>query len=47
MTDASRQALQGMRDFTMLEWYVIPLLAGLQLLWKVKFLNIPPRLVSH
>ena len=27
MTEASRQALQGMRDFTMLEWYVIPLLA--------------------
>ena len=27
MTEASRLALQGMRDFTMLEWYVIPLLA--------------------
>ncbi len=27
MTEASRQALQGMRDFSMLEWYVIPLLA--------------------
>jgi hypothetical protein len=27
MTEASRLALQGMRDFSMLEWYVIPLLA--------------------
>ena len=27
MTEASRMALQGMRDFSMLEWYVIPLLA--------------------
>jgi hypothetical protein len=27
MTEASRQALQGMRDFSTLEWYVIPLLA--------------------
>ncbi len=27
MTEASRQALQGMRDLSMLEWYVIPLLA--------------------
>ena len=27
MTEASRLALQGMRDLTMLEWYVIPLLA--------------------
>jgi hypothetical protein len=27
MTEASRLALQGMRDFTMLEWYVIPLLS--------------------
>jgi len=27
MTEASRLALQGMRDLAMLEWYVIPLLA--------------------
>jgi hypothetical protein len=27
MTDASIQALQGLRDLTMLKWYVIPLLA--------------------
>jgi hypothetical protein len=27
MTEASKQALQGMRDFSSLEWYVIPLLA--------------------
>jgi hypothetical protein len=27
MTEASRLALQGMRDLSMLEWYVIPLLA--------------------
>jgi len=27
MTEASRMALQGLRDLTMLEWYVIPLLA--------------------
>lgn len=27
MTEASRLALQGMRDFSTLEWYVIPLLA--------------------
>jgi hypothetical protein len=27
MTEASRQALQGMRDFSTLEWYVVPLLA--------------------
>ena len=27
MTEASRMALQGMRDLTLLEWYVIPLLA--------------------
>lgn len=27
MTDASRRALEGMRDFTALQWYVIPLLA--------------------
>ena len=27
MTEASKLALQGMRDFSTLEWYVIPLLA--------------------
>lgn len=27
MTDASRQALENIRDLSMLEWYVIPLLA--------------------
>jgi hypothetical protein len=27
MTPASRQALEGLRDLSMLEWYVIPLLA--------------------
>ena len=26
-TTASRQALEGLRDLTTLEWYVIPLLA--------------------
>jgi hypothetical protein len=27
MTDATFQALNGLRDFSMLKWYVIPLLA--------------------
>lgn len=27
MTEASKMALQGMRDLSTLEWYVIPLLA--------------------
>jgi hypothetical protein len=26
-TDASRQALEGLRDLSTLQWYVIPLLA--------------------
>jgi hypothetical protein len=27
MTPASRQALEGLRDLSMLKWYVIPLIA--------------------
>ncbi len=27
MTEASQRALVGMRDFTTLQWYVVPLLA--------------------
>ena len=27
MTEASQQALEGMRDLTTMEWYVIPLMA--------------------
>ncbi len=27
MTPASRQAQEGLRDLTMLKWYVIPLIA--------------------
>ena len=27
MTESARQALMGLRDFTTLQWYVVPLLA--------------------
>jgi len=36
MTDASVRALQSLRDFSMLKWYVIPLLAIVLFIYAVE-----------
>lgn len=36
MTDASIQALQGLRDLSMLKWYVIPLLAIVMYIYTIE-----------
>ena len=36
MTEASKLALQGMRDLTMIKWYVIPLLAFVFYIWTLE-----------